>query len=170
MSQERAPRLSKAKIGAIIVIVLLAVYLFAMAHRGWLLMMTDDWVARVLGAGMIVVPIIGAWALLREIAFGGAMERLGHTLAAEGGLPEDTLPRTPGGRIVREAADEQFAQYRQEAEAHPEDWRSWFRLSMAYDASGDRKRARQAMRKAITLEKQERATAPDANPPRNPES
>ena len=38
-----------------------------------------------------------------------------------------------------------------EAEAAPEDWRSWFRLSCAYDAAGDRKRARASMRDAVKL-------------------
>jgi hypothetical protein len=68
-----------------------------------------------------------------------------------GGLPEDNLPRTPAGRIIREAADLEFEKYRLEAQAAPEDWRSWFRLSCAYDAAGDRKRARAAMRDAVRL-------------------
>ncbi|MFP5313070.1 MAG: hypothetical protein ACLGH7_11835, partial [Actinomycetes bacterium] len=70
---------------------------------------------------------------------------------AEGGLPVDELPRTPGGRIVRAAADAEFEKYRAEAEAAPGDWRSWFRLSCAYDAAGDRKRARASMRDAVKL-------------------
>ena len=37
------------------------------------------------------------------------------------------------------------------AEAAPDDWRSWFRLSCAYDAAGDRKRARASMRDAVRL-------------------
>ena len=72
-------------------------------------------------------------------------------LGEEGGLPVDDLPRTPGGKIIREAADEEFVKYQAEAEAAPDDWRSWFRLSCAYDASGDRKRARATMRKSISL-------------------
>ena len=81
------------------------------------------------------------------------MQRLGSILEDEGGLPEDTLPRTPGGRIVREAADAEFAKYRTEVEAAPEEWRAWFRLSCAYDAAGDRRRARSTMRRAIALER-----------------
>ncbi|RAD55612.1 hypothetical protein DN508_37815, partial [Burkholderia multivorans] len=84
-------------------------------------------------------------------------EKLARILEAEGGLPVDDLPPTPGGRILQEAADEAFAQYQSEAEAAPEDWRSWFRLSCAYDASGDRRRARSTMRKAITMERTGRA-------------
>ena len=36
--------------------------------------------------------------------------------------------------------------------ASPDDWRAWYRLGLAYDASGDRRRAREAVRRAITLE------------------
>jgi Flp pilus assembly protein TadD len=63
----------------------------------------------------------------------------------------DDLPRTPAGRIIRAAADQEFEKYKAEAEAAPDDWRSWFRLSCAYDAAGDRKRARASMRDAGRL-------------------
>src|SRR5699024_12482257 len=82
---------------------------------------------------------------------GRRTEQLARTLGAGGGLPVDGRPRSPGGRIIREAADREFVKYQAEAEAAPEDWRSWFRLSCAYDASVDRKRARATMRKAISL-------------------
>jgi cytochrome c-type biogenesis protein CcmH/NrfG len=80
-----------------------------------------------------------------------ATQRLGEQLAAEGGLPADDLPRRPSGRVDRDAADAVFARRRAEAEAAPDDWRSWYRLGIAYDDAGDRRRAREAMRKAITL-------------------
>jgi Flp pilus assembly protein TadD len=40
---------------------------------------------------------------------------------------------------------------RRETEQRPEDWRTWFRLALAYDAAGDRTRARAAARHALTL-------------------
>jgi hypothetical protein len=98
-----------------------------------------------------VLPAVGVWALLRELAFGVRTERLGRALAEEGGLPADDLPRTPGGRIDRAAADERFAVRRAETEAGPGDWRNWYRLSLAYSAAGDRTRARSAMRDAVAL-------------------
>jgi Flp pilus assembly protein TadD len=36
-------------------------------------------------------------------------------------------------------------------EAAPDDWGSWFRLGFAYDAAGDRKRARESLRRAARL-------------------
>ncbi|GAB3565627.1 hypothetical protein [Spelaeicoccus albus] len=152
-----ALRWNKAKVGAALLTIFLLFYLVLTFQRGWLLLTTGGWVAHVMGAALLVLPIIGVWALVRELLFGAAMERLAGVLEAEGGLPPDDLPRTPGGRIVRSAADEAFGRYRHEAEAAPDDWRSWFRLSCAYDVSGDRRRARSTMRYAISMEKRERA-------------
>lgn len=148
--------MSRAKIGAVIITLLLALYLVFTVQRGWVMITEPNIVAKILGIALFVLPIIGAWALLRELFFGAAMERLGRQLGNEGGLPPDDLPRTPGGRIVREAADAAFGRYAQEAEEAPEDWRSWFRLSCAYDAAGDRRRARNSMQKAIAIEKADR--------------
>ncbi|GAA1846248.1 hypothetical protein [Brevibacterium marinum] len=143
--------MSKAKIGAIIVSVLLVFYFVLMGQRAWILVREPDLVPRIMGIALFVLPIIGAWTLVVELMFGARSEKLARILASEGGLPVDDLPRTPGGRIIRESADEAFGQYQSEAEAAPEDWRSWFRLSCAYDACGDRKRARSTMRHAISL-------------------
>lgn len=143
--------MSKAKIGAIIMVVLLGAYLVVMVNRGWILLTDSEPIAKVMGVALFVLPVIAVWAIVRELFFGASMERLAKILEEEGGLPPDNLPRTPGGRIIREAADKEFEKYRAEAEADPDNWRSWFRLSCAYDASGDRKRARSTMRKAIKL-------------------
>lgn len=145
--------MSKAKIGAIIMVVLLGIYLVVMVGRGWILLTDPQPVAKIMGVALFVLPALAVWALVRELLFGAAMERLARILEREGGLPPDNLPRTPGGRIIREAADAEFNKYRDAATAEPDDWRSWFRLSCAYDAAGDRKRARETMRKAIRMEK-----------------
>ena len=143
--------MSKAKIGAIIMVVLLGAYLVVMVNRGWILLTDPEPIAKIMGVALFVLPVIAVWAIVRELFFGASMERLAKILEEEGGLPPDNLPRTPGGRIIREAADKEFEKYRSEAEADPDNWRSWFRLSCAYDASGDRKRARSTMRKAVKL-------------------
>ncbi len=61
--------------------------------------------AKAIGAAYLVLPVIGAWALIRELLFGARTEQMAKVLEAEGGLPVDNLPRTPAGRIVRAAAD-----------------------------------------------------------------
>ena len=142
---------SKAKIGVLLVTLLLVFYMVVSFQRGWLLLTAGELSAKALGAAYLVLPIVGAWALIRELQFGGRTEKMAHLLAEEGGLPVDNLPRTPAGRIIREAADAEFPAYQAEVEAEPGSWRAWFRLSCAYDAAGDRKRARSAMRRAGKL-------------------
>lgn len=110
----------------------------------------DNWIANILGICVIAIVVFGVWALIRELRFGLNTERLARILDAEGLLPQDDLPRVRG-RIDREAADEAFETYRNETQADPDNWRSWYRLGLAYDAAGDRKRARAALRDAITI-------------------
>lgn len=119
--------------------------------RSWLLLSSGDPVPMLLAGGIVLIPAVGAWILWREIAFGVRMQRMGRTLAAEGGLPADDLPRAPSGRPDRDAADRRFIERRAEVDADPEDWRAWYRLALAYDDARDRKRARSAMRQASAL-------------------
>lgn len=142
---------SRAKLLAAAMVSLLVVYVGLTLHRAVLLLGADGWIAKVIGVALLVLPAVGLWALVREVVFGVRTERLGRTLAEEGGMPDDDLPRTPGGRVVREAADERFGTYRAQTEEHPGDWRNWYRLSLAYSAAGDRARARSAMRDAVAL-------------------
>ena len=83
-----------------------------------------------------------------EIRFGLATERLARRLPpdddrrrcrAHAARPDPNaslpMPRSTAGRA--------------EVEADPDDWRRWYRLALAYDDAGDRRRARAAMRTAI---------------------
>lgn len=144
-------RKNRTKIWVGLVTLLLVFYLVVSLQRSILLLTDSNLTAQAIGAAYLVLPIVGAWALIRELIFGARTEQMAKVLEAEGGLPVDELPRTPAGRIIREAADAEFEKYKAEAEAAPDDWRSWFRLSCAYDAAGDRKRARASMRDAGRL-------------------
>ena len=135
---------------AVVIAVVFVVYAVLLGWRGVLLIGTGDPVAVVLGIAVLVIPLLGAVLVWRELQFGRQTETLARELEATGGLPIDDLPRRPSGRIDRAAADEAFLKYKAEAEAAPDDWRVWFRLSTAYDAAGDRKRARATMRTAIS--------------------
>ncbi|MFF4601136.1 hypothetical protein ACFY12_00035 [Streptomyces sp. NPDC001339] len=121
------------------------------ALEGVLLLLTGEPAAMGMGAVAFVLPFIGAWFLWRNTRFARDAHRLAHELEAEGGLPADDLTRTPGGRIDRDAADEVFARRQAETEASPADWRTWFRLAVAYHDARDTPRARKAMQRAITL-------------------
>ena len=85
-----------------------------------------------------------------------SLDQLTARLRAEGTLDVDDLPRSPGGRIDREVAQEQFDGIRAAVEAEPESWQAWYRLGWAYDAAGDRRRAREALRRAVALERSQR--------------
>ena len=128
---------------------LLVLYLVFVFQYAIVLMTIDELPARIMGVALIVLPILGAWALAAELRFGFRAEGLAKKLEAEGGMPTTVIPVSPSGRPDREAADAEFPQYQAEVEASPESWRAWFRLALAYDASGDRKRARWATRQAI---------------------
>lgn len=145
----------KAKIWTSLVILMLAIFLGAAGYNAWRLLTAGEPAAQLIGVGAVLVIALGVWVLLRELLFGLGSERLGRILAEEGGLPEDTVERSPGGRPKREQADEQFRHYAADAEAAPEDWRSWFRLSVAYDVASDRGRARRTMRRAIRMQRAE---------------
>lgn len=135
----------------VLLIVVLGVYLGLVGWRGVLLVREGTPAAVGLGIGVLLIPVLAAVLVWRELRFGFATQRLGRELAAAGELPVDDLPRQPSGRPVREAADAAFAGRKAAVEAAPDDWGAWFRLAVAYDDAGDRRRARAAMRTAVDL-------------------
>lgn len=137
-------------------IVLVGIVMTGAVISAWRFLRVDDAAARALGIGTLLLVAIGVWFLYHAIAFGFRTERLGRILQAEDALPEDTVERSPGGRPNREQADAQFQRYKAEVEAAPEDWRSWYRLAVAYDVAGDRSRARKSMSRAIAMERSAR--------------
>ena len=141
----------KTKIWVGAILLLFVFYLVAAFGSALRFITAEEPIAKAIGVAALVVPLIGAWILIREVLFGARTQKMASILLSEGLLPEDTLPRTPSGRIVKAAADEDFVQYKEEAEANPDSWKSWHRLALAYDAAGDRRRARESMRKAINL-------------------
>jgi hypothetical protein len=141
----------RALSGALLMGALLALYLVLVSARAVAFLGSGQPVGIAIGVALAVLPVLGAFALIREFRFGLQANRLLRRLTEEGGLPPDDLPRRPSGRVERSAADARFGSFRDEALAHPEDWRAWLRLGLAYDASGDRRRARAAVRRAISL-------------------
>jgi cytochrome c-type biogenesis protein CcmH/NrfG len=133
----------------------LIVYFWLLADRAVALIASGTAAGAALGIGVLLLPIIGAVLVAWELRFGWRTQVLARRLAAQDLLPDDSeLPRRASGRVQREAADAHFEVVRAEVEAAPDDWRGWYRLAHAYDLSGDRKRARAAMRHAIELAEQ----------------
>ncbi|MDF2578858.1 tetratricopeptide repeat protein [Microbacterium arborescens] len=141
------------RILTLIMAALLALYIVFVAQRAVLLVMTGEPVGVAMGIALIVLPIIASWALWRELTFGASASRLARRLEEESALPEESVDLSPSGRPDRAEADALFPRYREAVEEAPDDWRAWFRLGLAYDGAGDRRRARQAVRTAISLER-----------------
>ncbi|MET0297021.1 MAG: hypothetical protein ABW024_06440 [Microbacterium sp.] len=145
-----------ARIFVAVMAVLLALYIVLVGQRAVLLLVSGDGVAIAMGVALIVLPLIAAWALGREVWFGVRAQQLATRLEREGGLPSVEVAVKPSGRVLRGEGDAVFPTYRADVEAHPDDWQAWYRLGLAYDAAGDRRRAREAVRAAIRLEKSSR--------------
>lgn len=131
----------------------LLVYFVTLTRTAVALLRTGTPAAIALGIGVLLLPIVGLWAVAATLRAGFAHQRLAR-LAAQDGVDLDVsgLPKTPSGRVQRDAADALFQTVRGEVEADPDDWRGWYRLARAYDYAGDRSRAREAMRTAVALQ------------------
>jgi hypothetical protein len=133
--------------------VALVVYFVLLGRMAMAFIGTGDPAAVVLGIGLLILPLIGAWVLVSTLRAGLTHQRLGR-IAEERGMELDVgaLPRMPSGRIERGAADALFDSVRAELEHDPDNWLRWYRLARAYDYAGDRRRAREAMKKAVEME------------------
>ncbi|WP_353816736.1 hypothetical protein [Agromyces sp. SYSU T00266] len=132
--------------------VLLVLYLALVGWRAVQFVLTGEPVAVAMGVALIVLPIVAVWAIWREFAFGIRSQRLVERLESEGAL-DLGIPVRPSGRPERSEADAAFPEFRAAVESEPGSWRAWLRLGLAYDAAGDRRRARRAVRRAIELER-----------------
>jgi cytochrome c-type biogenesis protein CcmH/NrfG len=148
----------RTRIGVAVIAIVLLLYIVLVGQRAWLALTSGQPVGVAMGVALLVLPIIAAWALGRELWFGLRAERVGRRLEEEGGLPDDDVAVRPSGRVLRDEADAVFPRYRADVEAHPESWQAWYRLGLAYDAAGDRRRARWATRTAIRVN---RSGSPD---------
>lgn len=146
----------RIRIAVALMTVLLLLYIVLAGQRAFILLGSGQTVGVVMGVALLVLPLIALWAIGRELWFGVRAQKLGERLDAEGALPGEEVEVRPSGRLTRDDGDALFPAYRADAEQHPDDWRAWYRLGLAYDAASDRRRARQAVRTAIRLESQER--------------
>jgi tetratricopeptide (TPR) repeat protein len=141
--------MTSAKLGAVVMSALVVMYLALLGQKGYLFLVEPNPVAKVMGIAILGFPLIGAWTIYRELRFGLAVEKLGAQLEAEGAWPRFKFKVLPSGRANKAEALQEFQEYKDAALADENNWRNWFALGLIYDACGDRKRARSAMRKAI---------------------
>jgi tetratricopeptide (TPR) repeat protein len=141
--------MTSAKLGAVVMAALVLMYVALLGQRGYLFLLEANPVAKVIGGSILVIPFVGAWAIYRELRFGLAIEKLGKLLENEGNWPRFRFGVLPSGRANKAEALQEFQEYKDAALADEDNWRKWFALGLIYDACGDRKRARSAMRQAI---------------------
>lgn len=142
-----------ARIGVIVMALGLVIYIAVIGQYAYALFASGSPVAIAMAVGLVVLPGVAVWALVRELQFGFAAQRLTRTLKAEGGLPEEEVGLLPSGRVVKDEAAPLLERYREEASASPDDWRAQLRLGLVQDATGDRKAARFSVREAIRVER-----------------
>ena len=145
--------MNRPLVGALFMAVLLVVYLAFTLNYGWILINDSSALVVAMGYALAVLPVVGAWALAFELRFAVVSSRLMKALEAEGGMPHEEFSITPSGRADRAQAQKVFEDFAAAAHENPESWQAWLRLGLAYDASGDRRRARWAVRRAIGLSK-----------------
>jgi hypothetical protein len=143
--------MNRPMIAALFMALLLVIYLAFTANYAWILIRDASPLANAMGYALAVLPILGAWGLTVELIFARRSAALTRELERLGLMPGEELPSLISGRPNRDAAEAAFPQFKKDAEDNPKSWQSWLRLGLAYDACGDRRRARWAVRRAISL-------------------
>lgn len=130
---------------------LVVVYLVLVADRSLALIGSGEPIGIAIGSLMILLPALAFWGIFMELRFGLKIEKLGEQLKRENAWPQFPFELRPSGRPTKDSAQEVFEEFRQKVESDESNWKAWFALGLAYDAAGDRARARKAMRQAISL-------------------
>jgi len=140
-----------------VLVAALAFYFLLLGRMAFALLTSGEAAGIALGVGVLLLPVLGVWIVTASVTAALAHQRLAARMRAEGlELDVSDLPRRPSGRIERAAADDLFARVQKEWEADPDNWRVSYRLARAYDYAGDRSRARETMRRAVALEREQR--------------
>lgn len=130
---------------------LVLVYLVLVADRSFALIGSGEPIGIAIGSLMIFLPAVAFWGIFMELRFGLRIEKLGEALKKENAWPQFPFELRPSGRPTKESALAVFDEYGQKVSSDESNWKAWFALGLAYDAAGDRPRARKAMRQAISL-------------------
>ena len=137
------------KIWAAVMAVFAITYVALLGQKGVLLLAEPDFLAKLMGLAMLVLPVFALWAIWKEIDFGIKAERLAKAIE----IANLDLELRASGRATKESATKALEAISAQLSIEPSSWQLQFRLGEALDAAGDRKAARAAIRKAIALAK-----------------
>ena len=133
-------------------------WVFSLAGRGLILLQEPDPIAQIMGLAILVLPVFAVWSIFSELRFGFRAQKLGERLEVQR-VPDLQLGYRASGKATTESAQREFERVSQ-ALSQGESWQLWFQLGQAYEANGDRKRARSAIRKAIALANDSESSQP----------
>lgn len=127
---------------ALILAAVLSVYLFFAASRGIDLIRTDDPAVQALGVAVLILPILGAFLVIREIRFGKLSYQMGQVID-EAYLPAADIAADQKNANLVAAIDR--------AKEDMDNWQAWYSVALAYELMNERKLAREAMRYSVEL-------------------
>ena len=131
--------------------VLTLVYVGLLANTGITLLKINDPIAIGMGVLILVFPVFALWLTIAEYRFGWQLEKLSKQIEDSGNYPVFEFEFRPSGRPTKESANMVFVEYAKKVAADEGNYLLWFALGLAYDAAGDRRRARASMRRALKL-------------------
>lgn len=146
--------LTKLWLAVMVAITLL--YAFLLFERGVVLLQDGQPVAVIMGVAILVFPLLSLATIFFEIRFGLRLEKLEKLFLASG-MESPGYELRPSGRAEPESGKRIFEQLKAALEKDEQNFLLWYLLADAYDKLGDRKRARQAARQAISRAKQSHA-------------
>ena len=146
--------LTKLWLAVMVAITLL--YAFLLFERGVVLLQDGQPVAVSMGVAILVFPLLALATIFFEIRFGLRLAKLEKLFLASG-MESPGYELRPSGRAEPESGKRIFEQLKAALEKDEQNFLLWYLLADAYDKLGDRKRARQAARQAISRAKQAHA-------------
>jgi hypothetical protein len=143
-------RRHNAQFWTTIILAVYALYLLATFGAAWRLVTTGELIGVLMGVVVVFIPLLGVWILIREIRYGATTQAMAHELLEPRGCcPRTTCPAAPPAGSCGRPRTPTSCSTRRRSRRTRTSWQSWHRLALAYDACGDRRRARDAMKRAI---------------------
>ena len=110
-------------------------------------------IADLAALAFVVLLVASVVLFVRQMRFGVAATRLARIIQSEDGFDREELERDARGKVLPQVALPRYEAARRVVDERPDDWRAWFQLGVAL---GDMKRpkdARNAVRRAVALER-----------------
>ena len=103
--------MNKTKSGALLIAAITAIYLYLMTNQAVTLINLGSPIAKTRGFALFGLPVVGVWALVRELVFGAQVEALVKRVKSEDAWPLFDFELSPSGRPARADAQRVFAQF-----------------------------------------------------------